>query len=221
VRGAFAPDSVLRIAPETLTAGAAGKLRVRIDNRHGRAALHGVRISLACVSGTISIALSSRDSEVEMQAGSSGYYDLRLWRRSRIVVGRDTTANGVRIICDDSEVEIGDDCMFSDEVLVQAADQHPIVDLKSGKVINNQRRRTVLGAHVWVGRGAVLMPDVKVGRGAIVGTGAIVTQDVPATSVVVGVPARVVREDTTWSRQFGAFDDQAAGLLAEFRSRDN
>jgi acetyltransferase-like isoleucine patch superfamily enzyme len=210
----------LQLAPESLASGAAGKLRVRIDNRHGRVALPGVRISLACVSGTISIALGNRDSHVEMHAGSSGFYDLRLWRRSRIVVGRDTTANGVRIICDDSEVDIGEDCMFSDEILLQSADQHPIIDLKTGKVTNNQRRRMVLGAHVWVGRGAVLMPDVKVGRGAIVGTGAIVTQDVPATSVVVGVPARVVREDTTWSRQFGSVDDQAAELMAEFRSRE-
>lgn len=44
-----------------------------------------------------------------------------------------------------------------------------------------------------VGTGAVLLPGVTVGRGAIVGAGAVVTEDVPAYAVVAGVPARLIR----------------------------
>ncbi len=46
---------------------------------------------------------------------------------------------------------------------------------------------------VWIGAGASILPGVTVGEYAIVGAGAIVTKDVPDYSVVVGVPAKVVK----------------------------
>ena len=48
--------------------------------------------------------------------------------------------------------------------------------------------------NVWIGGGAILLPGVRVGLNAVVGAGAIVTRDVPANAVVVGNPARVIRE---------------------------
>jgi acetyltransferase-like isoleucine patch superfamily enzyme len=45
---------------------------------------------------------------------------------------------------------------------------------------------------VWIGMNAVILQGVTIGRGAIVGAGAVVTRDVPPWSVVMGVPARVV-----------------------------
>jgi acetyltransferase-like isoleucine patch superfamily enzyme len=47
---------------------------------------------------------------------------------------------------------------------------------------------------VWIGSGAVVCDGVRVGQGAVVAAGAVVTEDVPAHTVVAGVPARVVRE---------------------------
>ena len=47
------------------------------------------------------------------------------------------------------------------------------------------------GAHI--GIGAIIMPGVTIGEGAVVGAGAVVVNDVPAYSVVAGVPARVIR----------------------------
>jgi phosphonate metabolism protein (transferase hexapeptide repeat family) len=53
--------------------------------------------------------------------------------------------------------------------------------------------RCVMGNDVWIGHGAVLLPGVKLGNGAAVGAGAIVTKDVPPYAIVVGNPARIVR----------------------------
>lgn len=54
-------------------------------------------------------------------------------------------------------------------------------------------RRTVIGHDTWIGHGAQVKPEVTVGDGAVIASGAIVTKDVPAYAIVAGVPARVVR----------------------------
>jgi hypothetical protein len=50
-----------------------------------------------------------------------------------------------------------------------------------------------LGHDVWVGHGAVVMPGVRIGTGAVIGARAVVTKDVPDYGVAVGVPAKVIR----------------------------
>ena len=47
---------------------------------------------------------------------------------------------------------------------------------------------------VWIGAGAVITPGVRIGRGAVVGAGAVVTKDVAPRTFVGGVPARLIRE---------------------------
>lgn len=52
---------------------------------------------------------------------------------------------------------------------------------------------TVLGNDVWVGHGSVIMQGVKVGDGAVIAAGAVVTKDVPDYTVVAGIPAREIK----------------------------
>lgn len=51
----------------------------------------------------------------------------------------------------------------------------------------------VIGNDVWIGYEAVIMSGVKIGDGAIIGTRAVVTKDVPAYTIVGGVPAKTIR----------------------------
>ena len=70
-----------------------------------------------------------------------------------------------------------------------------------------RRAQTVtIGHDVWIGHGAIILPGRHVGTGAVIGAGAVVTKDIPAYAIVVGNPARVVRE------RFGA--DIAARMQA-------
>lgn len=56
-----------------------------------------------------------------------------------------------------------------------------------------QKNRTVVGAGVFIGSDSVLVAPVEVGAGAMTGAGAVVTKDVPPGTLVVGMPARVIR----------------------------
>ena len=62
--------------------------------------------------------------------------------------------------------------------------------IESGEVT----KPVVIEDNVWIGGGAVVLPNVTIGRNAVVGAGAVVTRDVPANTIVVGNPAKVTRE---------------------------
>ena len=50
-----------------------------------------------------------------------------------------------------------------------------------------------IGRNVWIGASATILPGVTIGDGAIVGAGAVVTRDVPENTIVVGIPAKILR----------------------------
>jgi chloramphenicol O-acetyltransferase type B len=55
-----------------------------------------------------------------------------------------------------------------------------------------QGQPTIVGNDVWIGKGATIMPQVKIGDGAVIGACALVTQDVPPYAIVGGVPAKIL-----------------------------
>ena len=70
----------------------------------------------------------------------------------------------------------------------------------------DNRGDIVVGSDVWIGYEAVIMSGVKIGNGAIIGTRAVVTKDVPPYTIVGGVPARPIRrrfDDATIERLEG------------------
>ncbi len=51
----------------------------------------------------------------------------------------------------------------------------------------------VIEEKVWIGTRAIILKGVRIGSGAVVGAGAVVTRDVPPMTVTAGVPARTIR----------------------------
>lgn len=56
------------------------------------------------------------------------------------------------------------------------------------------QRITLIGRDVWIGHGVILLRGARVGNGAIIAAGAVVTRDVPAYEIWAGVPAKKVRD---------------------------
>lgn len=54
-------------------------------------------------------------------------------------------------------------------------------------------REVAIGDYVWIGYRALILPGVRIGQGAIVGAGAVVSRDVPLCAVVAGNPAKIIK----------------------------
>ncbi|MGQ3301145.1 sugar O-acetyltransferase [Reyranella sp.] len=106
-----------------------------------------------------------------------------------ISLGKGVFLNFNCIILDVVQVTIGDRTQIGPGVQILTAD-HPRspAQRRAGLEFG---RPVKIGADVWIGGGAIVLPGVTIGDEAIVGAGAVVTRDVPAGATVVGNPARV------------------------------
>lgn len=123
-----------------------------------------------------------------------------LWKNCAIAIGDNASSNQTSATANQNDIIIGRDCMFAHEVMLQAANMHTIVDLKTKKTSTTLLTKQVIGPHVWLGRRTLLMPGVTVGPGSIIAAGAVVTKDIPHSSLAAGVPAKVIKEQVSWFR---------------------
>ena len=108
-----------------------------------------------------------------------------------IKVGKNFYANHNVTILDGATVTFGDDALIAPGVLISTV-THPL---------NAQERASGLeiakpisfGDNVWIGMGAKILPGVTVGDNAVIAAGAVVSKDVPANTVVAGVPASIIK----------------------------
>ena len=108
-----------------------------------------------------------------------------------ISLGDQVYLNAGCVILDTAPVTIGSRSMLGPGVHIYCAEHdHDPERRAAGWEI---AKPVTLGADVWIGGGAILLPGVSIGDGAIVGAGSIVTRDVAAGQTVVGNPARARR----------------------------
>ncbi len=108
------------------------------------------------------------------------------------------------------EVYIGESFIVSDELQAKANLQigdrvaiSPRVTIVTSSNANNSRIRMIVGEKkgpviiekdAWLGTGSIILPNIRIGEGAVVAAGAVVTKDVLPFTIVVGVPAGVTRK---------------------------
>jgi acetyltransferase-like isoleucine patch superfamily enzyme len=121
-------------------------------------------------------------------------YNFRDLPHSFIRVGRNSLIGEYSVIRGQGGVTIGDRVYTSPFTQIIAVN-HVFEDAARPFVEQGiTAEGIVIEDDVWLGAGAIITDGVHVGKGAVVAAGAVVTQDVPAHTVVAGVPAKRVRE---------------------------
>jgi acetyltransferase-like isoleucine patch superfamily enzyme len=139
---------------------------------------------------------------------------IQIGRRGRVRFGRFVwLGDGTKIRCHEGEVVIGEKTVLGQECTISAyqrvrigeqcvvADRamfidfdHSVAEIERPIRLQGIYKRDVeVGSNVWVGYGACVLRGVRVGDNSIVGSNSVLTRDVPANSVVGGVPAKVIR----------------------------
>ncbi|KAF4932698.1 putative acetyltransferase [Colletotrichum fructicola] len=109
-----------------------------------------------------------------------------------VIFGKNCFANFNMTILDVSLVTIGDRVQFGPNVSIYTA-SHDTSVLSRIKFVEYGLPVTIED-DCWIGGGVTIMPGVTIGRGTTVGSGAVVTKSLPAYSVAVGSPARVIKK---------------------------
>ena len=120
-----------------------------------------------------------------------------------ISVGENTTCTHDVHFCaqeDGSAITVGKDNMFSNNIIVRTSDSHPIYSIQDGTRINPPKN-VVMGNHIWVAPNSKIMKGAVIEDDVIVGSNTMVSGTVPSHSLVVGIPAKVVKENVTWTRE--------------------
>jgi acetyltransferase-like isoleucine patch superfamily enzyme len=106
-----------------------------------------------------------------------------------ITLGKNVFINHACSFLDMGGITIEDYVMIGPRVNL-TSETHPINPSERETVIP---KPVVIRRNVWIGAGATILPGVTVGENAIVAAGAVVSRDVPANSVVAGIPAKIVK----------------------------
>ena len=126
-----------------------------------------------------------------------------------VYIGDDVFVNFNAVFLDCGEIRIGDrvligpNCSFLTPVHPMLAEERRYQIAEDGhKYFLLLAKPIVLEDDVWLGGNVTVMPGVTIGRNAIIGAGSVVTGDIPANSVAMGNPCKVVRavtpEDTLY-----------------------
>lgn len=126
---------------------------------------------------------------MKVGSGSSIHMWCRFYDPSNIVIGEDTIIGDNAFLDGRAKLTIGNHTVFASSVMVYNA-QHDIDDAFFSPV----QMPVHIGDYVFIGPRAIILPGVTIGDGAVVAAGAVVTRDVPAGSIMGGVPAKVIRK---------------------------
>jgi acetyltransferase-like isoleucine patch superfamily enzyme len=136
---------------------------------------HGIRIGDGVFIGRNTI-LSCKNGDIELLEGANIGFNCELFSASQVLVGR-------RVLMAAYSYVIGGDHDFSDPRQPVLMQERTSAGVK-------------IGDGVWMGAGAKILDGVTIGEQAVIGAGAVVRENIPASAIAVGIPARVVSSRT-------------------------
>jgi acetyltransferase-like isoleucine patch superfamily enzyme len=128
-------------------------------------------------------------SGMKLGKGSTVHMWANFFDPNNIVIGEDTIIGDHAFLDGRGQLVIGDHVDIASSVMIYNSEHDLEKDDFSARV-----EPVLIGDYVFIGPRAIILPGVKIGRGAVVAAGAVVTKDVPDFAIVGGVPAKIIGE---------------------------
>lgn len=102
-------------------------------------------------------------------------------------------------MCTRAPIKIGDHVMFGPRVMIITGNHRTDVigrymsEIKDDEKLPENDREVIIEGDNWIGANAIILKGVHIGKGAIVGAGAVVNKDIPPYACVGGVPAKIIK----------------------------
>lgn len=166
--------------------------------------MHGLRYNIM-PSAKVIFADGSCRTDIELGEYVTIYGTLSSQSGGKISFGDNTRLGKGSIIRAVDRVEIGSYTAIADNVVITDNGNHPLdpsfrrkmkLDSLGGNLRlwkHSAHAPVIIGENVWIGENSRIQRGVTIGDNAIVAAGAIVTKDVPANSIVAGVPAKIIK----------------------------
>ncbi len=114
------------------------------------------------------------------------------WGGKNLFFGDNVYANFNLTAVDDVEIIVGNNVLFAPNVTLTTAN-HPIAPKLRGRGLQ-YCKKIVIKDNVWICSGVIICAGVTIGENSVIAAGSVVTKDIPANVVAMGVPCRVQRE---------------------------
>lgn len=117
------------------------------------------------------------------------------------IKNRTTFAGNVHLaLTEGKRITIGNECLFSSNVVIRTGDSHSILNSKGERT--NFAEDVEIGNHVWITQNVTVLKGTKIPNNSIVGTGSVVTKKFEEENVLItGNPAKIIKRDLNWDKQ--------------------
>ncbi len=114
---------------------------------------------------------------------------LEVGKNAVLRIGNGTYLNRNTVVIAQEKIEIGKMCRIAWDVVIMDSDLHPIAN----RPLEN--KPVIIEDDVWIGCRCIILKGVRIGKGAIIAAGSVVTKNIPPGSIAAGVPARVLSQN--------------------------
>lgn len=130
-----------------------------------------------------------RVAGMKIGKGTTLHMGTKFYRTEQISIGDDTIIGEGVVLDGRGKLSIGSHVDIASEVMIYNS-EHDVNDPAFNPIIED----VTIEDYVFIGPRAIILPGIKIGIGAVVGAGAVVTKDVPPNDIVGGVPAKKIGE---------------------------
>ena len=137
----------------------------------------------------------------------SGGCDIALWSWNavnikgddcKLIIKNNVSITDRCIISAANRIEIGNGCLLGRDTFITDNSHGENISINELNISPHERNifskgTVIIGDNVWTGKNVCIMPNVKIGNGAIIGANSVVTHNIPPYSVAVGSPAKVIK----------------------------